>query len=64
MVLGSLAAGSAAGATSLSITYPLDMSRTRLAADIGGSSSVVNRQFTGLTHCLISMYKKVCPSLF
>ena len=31
-----------AGATSLCVTYPLDMARTRLAADVGSSSSVTS----------------------
>merc|ERR550539_646276 len=32
---GNLAAGGAAGATSLLIVYPLDFARTRLGADVG-----------------------------
>jgi len=34
-LLGSLASGGAAGASSLLFVYPLDFARTRLAADIG-----------------------------
>jgi solute carrier family 25 (adenine nucleotide translocator) protein 4/5/6/31 len=33
--LGNLASGGAAGACSLSVVYPLDFARTRLAADLG-----------------------------
>ena len=35
--LGSMAAGGAAGATSLTVVYPLDFGRTRLAADVSNS---------------------------
>jgi len=41
---GYLAAGGLAGATSLTVVYPLEFSYTRLAADSGK-----NKQFTGLT---------------
>jgi solute carrier family 25 (adenine nucleotide translocator) protein 4/5/6/31 len=37
--LGNLAAGGAAGATSLLVVYPLDFARTRLAADMGKKAS-------------------------
>jgi solute carrier family 25 (adenine nucleotide translocator) protein 4/5/6/31 len=47
--LGYLAAGGAAGATSLLVAYPLDFSYTRLAADVGSGEK---RQFTGLVDCL------------
>ena len=33
--LGNMASGGAAGATSLTVVYPLDFARTRLAADVG-----------------------------
>jgi solute carrier family 25 (adenine nucleotide translocator) protein 4/5/6/31 len=33
--LGNLAAGGAAGASSLTFVYPLDFARTRLGADVG-----------------------------
>ena len=33
--LMNLASGGAAGATSLTVVYPLDFARTRLAADVG-----------------------------
>eukprot|EP01012_Entosiphon_sulcatum_P037951 TRINITY_DN4894_c0_g1_i1.p1 TRINITY_DN4894_c0_g1~~TRINITY_DN4894_c0_g1_i1.p1 ORF type:complete len:301 (-),score=43.60 TRINITY_DN4894_c0_g1_i1:9-911(-) len=53
--LGMLAAGGAAGATSLLVAYPLDFAYTRLAADIGSGAQ---RQFTGLADCL----KKIAKS--
>jgi len=52
---GNVAAGGAAGATSLCFVYPLDMARTRLAADIGKSGG--ERQFNGLGDCLAKLYK-------
>jgi len=53
-ILGNLASGGAAGATSLLFVYPLDFARTRLAADVGTGA---NRQFNGLIHCVKSIYK-------
>lgn len=50
---GNLAAGAAAGATSLFFTYPLDIAHTRLATDIG-----VKKQFASLPHFLRQMYRK------
>ena len=52
-MLGSLASGGAAGASSLCFVYPLDFARTRLAADIGKET----RQFNGLVDCLGKIYK-------
>merc|ERR1711981_272571 len=43
-----LASGGAAGAASLSIVYPLDYARTRLASDVGAGK----KQFEGLLDCL------------
>ena len=40
---GNLAAGGAAGATSLCIVYPLDFARTRLGADVGKAAA--DREF-------------------
>ncbi|KAJ1971360.1 ADP/ATP carrier protein [Dimargaris verticillata] len=51
---GNLASGGAAGATSLLFVYPLDFARTRMAVDIGTKG---NRQFTGLGHCISTIYK-------
>jgi len=53
--LGNIAAGSAAGASSLCFVYPLDFARTRLAADVGKDKT--NRQFTGLLQCISSIMK-------
>merc|ERR1719498_110650 len=44
-----MASGGAAGATSLSLVYPLDFARTRLAADVGSGKE---REFNGLVDCL------------
>jgi len=43
-----LASGGAAGAASLTIVYPLDYARTRLASDVGTGKA----QFEGLADCL------------
>jgi len=43
-----LASGGAAGAASLTIVYPLDYARTRLASDVGSGK----KQFEGLFDCL------------
>lgn len=52
---GNLAAGGAAGATSLTIVYPLDFARTRLGADVG--KAVADREFKGLFDCIGKCYK-------
>lgn len=49
-----LASGGLAGAGSLTIVYPLDFARTRLAADIGKEG---HREFTGLVDCLTKVAK-------
>merc|ERR1719409_466377 len=43
-----MASGGLAGAGSLTIVYPLDYARTRLASDVGSG----NPQFSGLFDCL------------
>ena len=50
-----MAAGGAAGATSLCVVYPLDFARTRLAADVGQGGQ---REFTGLVNCLQTILAK------
>uniref|UniRef100_A0A915DA08 ADP/ATP translocase n=1 Tax=Ditylenchus dipsaci TaxID=166011 RepID=A0A915DA08_9BILA len=55
---GNLASGGAAGATSLTVVYPLDFARTRLAADVGKGAS---REFKGLADCLIKVAKSDGP---
>jgi len=57
--LGSLASGGAAGAASLVFVYPLDFSRTRLAADVGKAKT--DREFTGLANCIATVFKKDGP---
>ncbi len=52
---GNLAAGGAAGATSLMIVYPLDFARTRLGADVGKAAG--DREFKGLFDCIAKCYK-------
>jgi len=52
---GNLAAGGAAGATSLAIVYPLDFARTRLGADVGKAAG--DREFKGLADCVVKSYK-------
>lgn len=55
---GNLAAGGAAGASSMCFVYPLDFARTRLAADVGKG---VNREFKGLTDCIVKVFKSDGP---
>jgi len=52
---GNLAAGGAAGATSLVFVYPLDFARTRLGADVGKGAA--EREFLGLKDCLVKVFK-------
>ena len=47
--------GGIAGAVSLFFVYPLDLSRTRLGADIGKGKN--QRQFNGLIDCLLKIFK-------
>merc|ERR1712093_457813 len=53
-MFGNLAAGGAAGATSLLFVYSLDYARTRLANDAKNAKSGGDRQFNGL----LDVYKK------
>mmetsp|Transcript_19092 Transcript_19092/g.39949 ORF Transcript_19092/g.39949 Transcript_19092/m.39949 type:complete len:345 (-) Transcript_19092:1244-2278(-) len=53
-----LASGGLAGAASLTIVYPLDFARTRLAADVGSGGK---REFTGLIDCLKKTSSKGGP---
>jgi len=57
--IGNCASGGAAGATSLSVVYPLDFARTRLAADVGSGG---DREFNGLVDCLQKIFKKEGPA--
>lgn len=51
---GNLAAGGAAGATSLLFVYPLDFARTRLAVDVGKGEK---REFKGINDCILKIFK-------
>lgn len=56
VVLGNFAASGGAGGAALFVLYPLDMARTRLAADVGLNAE--SRRFKGMFHCLGSIYKE------
>jgi len=49
-----VSAGGAAGATSLTVVYPLDFARTRLAVDVGTGSS---REFNGTVDTIVKTAK-------
>jgi solute carrier family 25 (adenine nucleotide translocator) protein 4/5/6/31 len=53
-LLGNMASGGAAGATSLLVVYPLDFARTRLAMDVGAGKA---REFTGTFDCILKTAK-------
>lgn len=50
-----VAAGGAAGAISLSVVYPLDFARTRLAVDVGSGK---DREFNGMVDTIMKTAKK------
>jgi solute carrier family 25 (adenine nucleotide translocator) protein 4/5/6/31 len=66
---GFLAAGGAAGATALTVSYPLEFTYTRLAADTGSvghgaphahgaaATPAAQRQYTGIVDCLTKTVK-------
>jgi len=54
-LLGNMASGGAAGATSLAVVYPLDFARTRLAMDVGGAGK--EREFKGTFDCILKTAK-------
>lgn len=56
--IGNCASGGAAGATSLTVVYPLDFARTRLAADVGSGGE---REFNGLVDCIGKIFNKDGP---
>merc|ERR1711937_290334 len=56
--IGNCMSGGAAGATSLTVVYPLDFARTRLAADVGSGK---DREFSGLIDCLKKILAKDGP---
>eukprot|EP01089_Gocevia_fonbrunei_P012865 TRINITY_DN3150_c0_g1_i1.p1 TRINITY_DN3150_c0_g1~~TRINITY_DN3150_c0_g1_i1.p1 ORF type:complete len:323 (-),score=33.06 TRINITY_DN3150_c0_g1_i1:4-972(-) len=55
--LGNIVSGSLAGAASLCTVYPLDLIRTRLATDVKPSLNKQDRQFRGVSHCIVSTLK-------
>jgi solute carrier family 25 (adenine nucleotide translocator) protein 4/5/6/31 len=57
-MMGNLASGGAAGATSLLFVYSLDYARTRLANDAKSAKGSGERQFNGL----VDVYKKTIAS--
>lgn len=57
-LLGNVASGGAAGATSLLVVYPLDFARTRLAVDTGNEKAGRPREFTGTVDCIMKTAKK------
>ena len=57
--IGNCLSGGAAGATSLTVVYPLDFARTRLAADVGSGGE---REFNGLVDCLQKILAKDGPA--
>jgi len=63
-LLGNMASGGAAGATSLLVVYPLDFARTRLAMDVGkagkpaAGAPAQTREFNGTWDCLRKTYKE------
>merc|ERR1712187_605149 len=57
-MMGNLASGGAAGATSLLFVYSLDYARTRLANDAKSAKGAGDRQFNGL----VDVYRKTIAS--
>jgi len=53
-LMGNMASGGAAGATSLLVVYPLDFARTRLAMDTGKGDA---REFKGTFDCIMKTAK-------
>ena len=55
-LLGNCISGGLAGASALTVTYPLEFVRVRMTADVG--RSVRSREFKGTLHCFTRMYRK------
>lgn len=53
IITGHVMAGGTAGCAAITLIYPLDLTRTRLAVDMGGSS----REFGGISDCLRKTYQ-------
>ena len=56
IIAGSVMAGGTAGCAAITLIYPLDLTRTRLAVDMGNASNA-NREFGGIVDCLKKTYK-------
>jgi solute carrier family 25 (adenine nucleotide translocator) protein 4/5/6/31 len=54
-LLGNMASGGAAGATSLMVVYPLDFARTRLGMDVAKAGG--QREFNGTIDCILKTAK-------
>lgn len=52
IITGNVMAGGTAGCAAITLIYPLDLTRTRLAVDMGGST----REFRGINDCLQKTY--------
>lgn len=50
--VGNFAAGSLAGSTALILTYPLDLIRARLAAQ------VLTKHYKGISHAIVTIFKE------
>jgi len=68
--MGYLAAGGAAGATSLTVSYPLEYTYTRMAADVGDANG--KRMYSGIGDCVrktvqsdgvVGLYRGYGPSV-
>jgi hypothetical protein len=53
--IGKFLAGSGAGVTAVTLTYPLDTIRARLAFQVTGE-----HVYTGIVHTALSIFKEVC----
>lgn len=53
--IGKFLAGSSAGVTAVTLTYPLDTIRARLAFQVTGE-----HVYTGILHTALSIFKEVC----
>lgn len=51
-------AGAGAGVTAVTLTYPLDTIRARLAFQVTGE-----HKYTGIAHTAVSIFKNVSPLL-
>jgi len=53
--IGKFLAGSGAGVTAVTLTYPLDTIRARLAFQVTGE-----HMYTGIVHTALCIFKEVC----